>query len=254
MRFDGKLPEEVAKEGGTPTIHNVHILDASGSMTGGKYINALAGINQEIEDMRKDGEGVTQTIIEFDSGHTGKADIKTHYFMTPAVNCYRVTGKGADGGTPLYQTVGETIEKILTHMKSGDKVLLKVFTDGEENSSQGKYRNIGSSYNPKSEELTKLIKMVEDNHNFTVTFIGTERDVQHMVHNIGLMASNTMSHMNTPESINTSYSMSRGATVAYRKAMYAGASQDELKGNFFKRVVPEQKKKEEEKKDEKTTN
>lgn len=222
------------------TIHNVHILDASGSMSGGKYNNALKGINGEIMAMRTNSEGMTQTIIEFTSGYPHNAKLTTHYFMTPAENCTAITGTGANGGTPLYQTVGETIEKLLTHVKPTDKVLMKIFTDGEENESKGKYANTGTHWTPKSEELSRIIKMAEDNHNFTITFMGTKEDVRHMVSNIGLTESNTLVHDNTEFGVQHSYLMSTASTVKYRKDVSRGVSQDELKKGFFKKVSEDQ--------------
>lgn len=253
MREDRKHTAKQADKTGASSpviIHNVHILDASGSMNGGKYDNALKGINGEIMSMKTDGEGMTQTIIEFDSDggiYEGNLRLITHYFMTPAINCTAIKGVGARGGTPLFQTVGETIEKLLSHIKAGDKVLIKIFTDGGENTSQGKYKNTGSNWSPKSEELTRVIKLVEDNHNFTVTFMGTKGDVENMVNHIGLASSNTLFHMNTAESIGATYAVASSATRSYRKEVSRGASQDELKQDFFKRVSKDQD-------EEKTTN
>lgn len=239
MREDSKGTARQADNstGTTVTIHNVHILDASGSMGGrapSKYDNALKGINSEIMSMKDDGEGVTQTIIEFDSngGYPASLRLTTHYFMTPAQNCTAIKGVGADGGTPLYQTVGETIEKLLSHIKSADKVLIKVFTDGGENTSQGKYKNYL--------ELKRLIKMVEDNHNFTVSFMGTQEDVNVMANSIGLSTSNMLVHDNTATGVLTSYMASSNATMKYRKEVSRGATQDELRQDFFKRVSPSQ--------------
>jgi hypothetical protein len=233
MRIDNKVPGNQAVTGGVPTIHNIHILDASGSMGGGKYTNALKGINSEIMAMKTNGDNMTQTIIEFDSGNHNELKLTTHYFMTPAANCTAITGVGASGGTPLYQTVGETLEKLLAHVKNGDKVLVKIFTDGEENASRGKYarNNRGGS-----EELTKIIKLVEDHHNFTVTFMGTSQDVNMMINSIGITSDNTLVHMNTPESIGSTYTMSTASTQVYRKAVSRGISQESLKGKFFKRT------------------
>lgn len=245
MREDKKHTAKQADNTGASSpviIHNVHILDASGSMSGGKYNNALKGINGEIMSMKDDGEGMTQTIIEFDSDGgmwDGKLRLTTHYFMTPAVNCTAIVGVGARGGTPLYQTVGESIDKLLTHVKAGDKVLIKIFTDGDENTSQGKYKSHA--------ELKRLIKMVEDNHNFTVTFMGTKGDVESVIRNVGIDRSNTLMHMNTESSISASYSAASASTQLYRKEVSRGASQDELKQDFFKRVSKDQD-------EEKTTN
>lgn len=238
MRDDNKVPVDKGGSGEVKVIHNVHILDASGSMQGPKYKNAIEGINGDLREMRNnpiEGTTVTNTVIEFSHGGWSGRGIgdgngtHIHYFMTNASNTPDFVGRGAHGGTHLYQTVGETIEKLLKHINAGDKVLVKIFTDGEENSSSGIYRD--------PHVLKNLIKQVEDNHNFTVTFMGTKGDIEDMVRNVGINFSNTLSHLNTAASIGATYSMSSQATTRYRGAVARGASQDELKQGFFKDVV-----------------
>lgn len=197
-------------------IHNVHILDASGSMAGGKYNSALEGINAEQEELKKDEDTrYTQTVIEFSSGNQGNAQLTEHCFMRPIRLCETVKGIGANGGTPLYETVGVTLEKLLLGMEQGDKVLVKIFTDGEENSSKGIYK-VGA-------KLKELIAECESK-GFTVTFVGTEGDVFNMVRNIGLAASNTYAHMNTPESIRVSYMAMADSTALYSQRVSRGQS------------------------------
>lgn len=197
-------------------IHNVHILDASGSMAGGKYNSALEGINAEQEELRKDEDTrYTQTVIEFSSDGQGKARITEHCFMRPIRLCETVKGIGAHGGTPLYETVGVTLNKLLLGMEQGDKVLVKIFTDGEENSSQGIYK-VGA-------KLKELIEECEAK-GFTVTFVGTEGDVFNVVKNIGVAASNTYAHMNTPESVRLSYMAMADSTMRYSARSASGQS------------------------------
>lgn len=237
MRTDNKIPGAQAPKTGT-VVHNVHILDASGSMAGDKYVNALAGINKELNALKAESHGnvITNTVVEFSGPEYtfGKeaGTIKEHHFMVPAANCSMVAGKGASGGTPLYQAVGETIEKLVSRTNAGEKVILTIFTDGDENTSQGIYKN--------PETLKKLIKQVEDNHNFTVTFMGTEGDVFKVVKNLGVHASNTLAHLNTADSIGATYS-ARGASVMnYSKNVASGVSQVKLRRGFFKNVADEE--------------
>lgn len=247
MREDNKIPVN-SGVGSSKVVHNVHILDASGSMSGGKYTNALNGINEELEKLKVDNDGntITNTVIEFHGrryfGESTRNSniIKEHYFMIPAANCSKIKGVGADGGTPLYQTVGETIEKLMKHINPGEKVIMTIFTDGDENESQGIYRD--------SVALKKLIKQVEDHHNFTVTYIGTERDVQTIVSNLGVHASNTMIHMDTASSVSTMYNARSKSLRSYSKSVARGASQEELKQNFFSKSVTKLGEQEEENK------
>lgn len=245
MREDGKLGlGKTGVDAPVKVVHNVHILDASGSMSGGKYINALRGINDELASIQKDSDGnlITQTFIEFSGGgwptlgRTRSEQVlentATHYFMTPIANCSTVVGKGTHGGTPLYQVVGETIERLMKHINLGEKVIMTIFTDGEENASQGIYRN--------PEVLKKLIKQVEDHHNFTVTYMGTKEDVYTVMRDLGVHASNTFMHMNTASSVGASYS-TRGASLkSYSKKVASGASVEELKEGFFKKVAKDE--------------
>lgn len=106
------------------TIHNVHILDASTSMHGSKYNTALSSLNEELQKLKADTEAYyTQTMVEFASKFTKGADITRHYFI----------GIGANGNTPLYETVGVIIEEILAKKHKDDRVLLTVFTDRTSN-------------------------------------------------------------------------------------------------------------------------
>lgn len=213
-------------------IHNVHIIDASGSMAGGKYDNAIKGVQMETEELKKAGSIIkyTNTIVEF-SGD-GKSCITTHCLLQPLEKYRGFDPRGADGYTPLYQAVGETIENLLRLVKKGEKVLIKVFTDGGENSSTGIYR--------KREVLSKLIEKVQEENEFTVTFVGTETDVQHAVYYLGVDASNTLVHDNTERGIAQTYKMSTSATQAYSKRVSKG---EDVKKNFYsKSVVKEEKK------------
>lgn len=108
-------------------IHNVHILDASGSMAGAKYSSALEGINSEQRSLQEDDTmRYTQTVLEFCSS---TPILTEHSFMRPIKTCETVKGRGANGGTPLYEAVGAALEKLLLGMEAGDKVLVTIFTD-----------------------------------------------------------------------------------------------------------------------------
>lgn len=203
-------------------IHNVHILDRSGSMAGGKYNNALEGINGEQKKMQENEEvRYTQTVIEFYSDYNGATHMTEHSFMRPIKACETVIGGGANGGTPLYETVGVMLEKLLLGMEAGDKVLVTIFTDGDENASHGKYKD-GS-------KLKELVSECESK-GFTVTFVGTEGDVYKVIRDIGISKSNTFMHMNTPESVNNAYMMRSSSLMSYTANVSAGA---DVKKGFF---------------------
>ncbi len=203
------------------TVHNVFIIDASGSMMGSKYQAAWEGVNSEIELLKSDKNvNWTQTVVEFNTFNANRE----HVFMKPINDVQSLEGMGANGGTPLYQSVGGTLEKVVMSMNSGDKALVKIFTDGEENSSSGKYRD------PK--ELNLMIKILEK-AGFTIVFEGTKFDVEKAIKDLGVERGNTHVHDNTAGAIYRMSNMRGGATMSYSSSIAAGA--DTL-NNFYSNV------------------
>jgi len=199
------------------TVHNVHILDASGSMSGPKIKSAIEGINFEMEELKKDDvTEVTQTIVHF----SWATDIETYCWKIPIAKANKFHC-GSRGATALLQTVGETLTKLLSEVKDNEKVLVKIFTDGCENNSSGEFRN------PKV--VADLIKKCETK-GFTITFIGTEEDVKQAIDLLSIDKSNTLAHDNTKKGVKMSYEAMVGSTVSYRTAASRGK---DVTHNFF---------------------
>ena len=132
--------------------------------------------------------------------------------------------RNMNGMTALYQTIGTTIDTLLNNKQKEDKVVLKIFTDGEENASQGLYKNHST--------LKELITKVEKEDNFTVTFVGTEGDIKNIVQNININITNTLSHDNTADSVEHAFTTTCLSTGSYRKAVSEG--EDVSKGFYSK--------------------
>ena len=178
----------------------IDILDASGSMAGGKYTNSVNGIKESIKDLtsRKD---VKYSLIEFIQA--SKPLNKAVMNQDPSqVSMNLIPFSGAIGGdTPLYYTVYDTISNLVVNKE--DKVLIKVYTDGGNNT---KY-----DYQAKAAEIIKKVQK----ENFTITFVATPEDLRKIMNDINIDESNTLATANTAQGFMDSMKMSRGATMSY---------------------------------------
>lgn len=225
------LPKPKSKK--KEVVHNVHILDGSSSMknwNNDKFGSAIKGINLEIEELKKDKNVIyTNTLVVFSSA----SQIKNIYWKIPIQETKPVLESVYYGGsTALFQAVGNTLETLLNENKQGEKVLVKIFTDGEENNSVEIWRNDGSFTNPRNARLAKLIKDLE-RKGFTITFVGTAKDVNNIVMNMNIDTTNTLVHDNTAKGVADTFLRSAGATMSYSKDVAAG--KDVTRG-FYKKV------------------
>lgn len=223
--------QEIEVKSEKKTLHNVFILDASGSMNQrdfgnglSKYDAGLKGINDEIDELRNNTDvNIKISVYEFDSASHGTERITEHCFQRDATKGGSIKGRGASGNTPLYQTIAYVIDKFLKNASNDEQVLIKIFTDGAHNCNWGKYGDVA--------EAKKLIKNVEDNRNFTFTFIGTQQDTTQVINNLGIYASNTLSYDGTANSFACAMEEARGATVSYAANLKQGRA---VKSKFFR--------------------
>lgn len=202
-------------------VHNVHILDRSGSMgrrssAHSKLTNALIGINDEISELKQDNSvDYLQSFVLFDDR------IIVDSFRQPVKDMNPVNASHG-GMTALYQAIGETLEMIIANKDDDEKTIVKVFTDGNENASRGKFSN--------SAELSAFIKTAED-HDVTVSFVGTVADTERVIRMLGIDESNTLVHNNTAEDVKRVFKTTASATKTYVARSLAG--EDTLTG-FYK--------------------
>jgi len=198
-----------------PVIHNVHILDASGSMSGSKYATAKQSIRDEYEKLKENTDVIfTETIIAFQSPGTFwncKTKITEVCFMQSLENV-EFYFPLAEGNTPLLEAIGYTLNKLSSFVKETDRIIITIFTDGVENASQGEY-SLKEQGNLKIKELISEL----EKKNFTVTFMGTERDVETVKNLLKIHSNNTIVHENTSESIHNVYTQRQRSLTNYSK-------------------------------------
>lgn len=150
------------------TIHNLIILDESGSMSS-IYRPALDGVNETIQTIRcaeKEHEDQKHfvSLVAFDTGHYNEI-----YRNTPAEKAVDITEKQywPDGGTPLYDAMGRAINDLRSKVEKDDTVLVTVITDGYENSSR--------EYSGK--DIKALVETMKA-EGWVFTYIGANQDVE----------------------------------------------------------------------------
>ena len=165
------------KEVKTKRVHNLIIVDESGSMSIIRK-QAFAGMNETLQTVRQMQEKFPDqeqrvTLITFDSDHT-----KLHYDNTPATQTKDLAWNAYNpcAATPLYDAIGKGISKVQAQTSDDDNVLVTIITDGEENSSE--------------EWTLKMVRtMIEKlkKQHWTFTLIGTDAlDVEGMAHSFAI--------------------------------------------------------------------
>ena len=200
-----------------PVVHIVNILDKSSSMGwGGKMSAALSGLNNELNELKNETDvDYIYSLVTF-SNHNRISRVIDRAPLASVSTIF----ERPDGGTAMYDAIGFTLTSLGNTTKNGERVLVKIFTDGEENDSR----------RFKSTEVEKLIEEVKS-FGFTVTFVGTENDVKEVVNRLSVDRSNTLVHDNTSRGITMSFMASVDATKNYSKKVLN--NEDVLTG-FYK--------------------
>lgn len=161
---------------GTKRVHNLIILDESGSMMS-IYQPALTGVNETLQTIREaqkehDDQAHFVTLITFDTSHYNQI-----YCNTPAEEAIDITREQycPRGGTPLYDAMGRSINELRPNVGKDDVVLVTVITDGYENSSR---EYDGKAIKSLVEEMKK-----ED---WVFTYIGANQDVEAVAASISI--------------------------------------------------------------------
>lgn len=194
-----------------PVVHNVHILDASGSMRGDKWRAACDLINAEIKAFKDQTDvELLYSLVVF----SNRVTIALWRTQNPQPIVPSEHWMGST--TSLDQAVVETLEMLLAQT-TNEKVLVKIFTDGEENSS-----------NERSKKVVKDV--IKKANGFTIAFAGTPDDVEKIKFRYGLEDGNLITHDNTAEGIKDLSKSYVQSTATYFKDVVEGK---DVTQNFF---------------------
>lgn len=191
-------------------FHIGYILDMSGSMADGGS-DVPGGVANYIDSTKKEIPDASFTLTIFDTVFETWVDS----LPLSAINGKELVRKYQPrGGTALYDAVGNTIDKIKRQMHVGDRAIVVITTDGEENSSRVE--------NEKS--INKKIKKLQKTGDWTFVFIGTEIDAWDAARKIGIYDGNVAVTSYGKGQFRAPAATSRGTVNFYRSAATSSSS------------------------------
>ncbi len=160
--------ENSNKDGKKRRVHNLIVLDESGSMQS-IYNAALTGVNETLQTIRNgQKENPDQehfvSLITFDSTRYNRI-----YRNMPADRAMDITKEqySPNACTPLYDAMGRSINELRDRVEKEDVVLVTIITDGYENAS---HEYSGAAIKSMVEKMRS--------EGWVFTYIGANQDVE----------------------------------------------------------------------------
>lgn len=216
--LSGKKPVvDNTPQSNPPVIHIIDILDASGSMQGAKFNAAVKGINYGVSKLKEDKAPVdyTYTLCDF----SGDIIFRERLTKLEKVGTFRSATRGS---TSLYDAIGDSVTLVREASNMGDKVLVNIYTDGQENTSR--------RFNAK--QIASLIETLSAK-GWTFTFIGQQNDVDFAQRNLKFASSNTLVHDNTGEGLAKAFTTNSVARASYSTKVSLG---EDVSMGFYKDI------------------
>lgn len=215
-------PLQTKKNTPIPTVHLVHLLDCSTSMDQGDKIgSAIEAIKEGVSNGKQEKKvNYRYNLISFSNSGDTIIHISDVEIKDAKVPLMRTRGM-----TALYEAVGNTLDMISKRRKDGENVLFEVYSDGEENHSKGKYRD--------AKVLKELIDSCKSK-GFTITFIGTDKDVDSVVSKLKISASNTMKYDGTSAGLLKTLRVANTSREVYADKLSKG---EDVSLNYFSKEL-----------------
>lgn len=231
---------EVAPVTSTPKTSTLiqFVLDETGSMNWiadatissfNEYVGSQKSVNDGLQTLvsltKFSQTGVTLYRGRTDNDPKAPASIRTVFDRTDIQSVPQLTRANytPNGGTNLYDAIGETIAHLDRTVGDHENVLVVIMTDGEENSSR--------EYTAAS--IKQLVE-ARQAKGWTFVYLGANQDAWKVGATFGLAKGQTMSY-STADMAGTMSTLS-AATTSYRSARSAFASDSrggQVEKNFF---------------------
>lgn len=202
------------------TIHNLIILDESGSMEEIKSAT-ITGFNEIVQTVK----GVEKQFPEqehFVSLVTFNGlGIKTKLFNKKAKSLQEIDERTfqPDASTPLFDAIGFSVNKLLREIESqkDSNVLVTILTDGEENAS--------TEYTGTA--VKKLIDKMKK-QGWTFTYIGANHDVEKVAFSLSI--NNILKFEANEADVKRAFDVDKKSRILYSRKM---RHNEDLQANYF---------------------
>ena len=211
---DIKKEEEFVEEKPLKVMHNLIILDESGSMDSIKA-QALSGANETIMTIRKAQEDMPEmlqklTFVTFDSLYDG-TDVRTIFDDLPIEEVRNLHERDycPCGGTPLYDAMGVSLSKLQRQVQPGEHALVTIITDGMENASH--------EYSGKA--IKSIVSLLREK-GWVFAYLGANQDAVEVASDMNI--NNAKSYAATPEGYATMVCEESRHRMSFFKRCYEG--------------------------------
>lgn len=207
------------------------ILDQSGSMDNCKAAT-ISGFNEYVGNLQREGLPVLMNLTLFNSYE------KRRVYEDVVIDNVQKLNEDTfvpNGQTPLYDAIGEALQRREESLKEQAQFLVEVppilcviMTDGHENDS--KEFNHGQIFN--------LIKQKEA-LGWTFAYLGSNQDAWEVGGSLGVPVTNTLSYGSSPAATTKAYKTLSDATISYSAVVMSGTPVTNLFNQDDQDIVPE---------------
>lgn len=199
--------------------HVMFVLDKSASMFS-VWPETIDGFNGWLDEMQKGDADIDFTMVQFDTRYS-LVDSTVPIKQVRPLDTERYH---PGGNTALYDAIGHCVNVVEPEVGKGDRALVVIMTDGQENSSREHTRA----------SIERMIKDKEDKGNWTFTYLSASLSAFDDALSIGVASGNTATFAATPTGMHTAMRGVASATRAYASAatesttdFYSGVQTDE---------------------------
>lgn len=166
MEMNGKIQK----------VFNLIILDESGSMSAIEE-QAVSGLNETLQTISKaqSKHEEQEHYVSFVTFNTNGIRIVMDRMQIDGDKALKWTDYNPDACTPLFDAMGESINRLKKYVKEEDVVLVTIITDGMENASREYSGN----------DIKRLVSEMKE-RGWVFTYIGTNQDVDAVADNMGI--------------------------------------------------------------------